>query len=378
MAYAHEQGILHRDIKPGNLLLDASGHLWVADFGLARLEQDAGITITGDMLGTLRYMSPEQALGQRVLDERTDVYSLGITLYEMLVLRPAFSGRNRQEILRRIATEEPKPPRQINPRIPRDLETIVLKAIRKEPAGRYQTASQLADDLRRYLDDQPIHARRPRLVEKCVKWSRRHPAVLLSAAIIAAVIAVGSSLAALLVNEAKNDAIVAEGKAINLADEKLKLAAAERQSRERADQQSELALKSLRLVVYDIQSKLKGVRGTQEVRRSLLSTAIDGLKQVARTLKTAGDADYALAKSHMDLGDTFLLTAELTSAGGVEEARKQFQSAHDITVKLSEHNPHSTEVQRVLSATCQRLGDVNMQLGNVAAAHDAYEKSFEI
>ena len=179
LAYAHERGILHRDVKPGNLLLDVHGDLWVADFGLARLEQDAGITITGDVLGTLRYMSPEQALGQRaVLDERADVYSLGVTLYEMLALRPAFSGRDRQEILRRIATEEPQPPRQIDPRIPRDLETIVLKAMSKEVAGRYQTAGQLADDLRRYLDHKPIQARRPTRAEQLVKWSRRHPAVV--------------------------------------------------------------------------------------------------------------------------------------------------------------------------------------------------------
>ena len=194
LAYAHEQGILHRDIKPANLLLDVNGDLWVADFGLARLEQDASLTVTGDMLGTLRYIDPEQALGQRVLDERSDVYSLGATIYELLVLRPAFSGADRQEILRRIASDEPKPPRQINPRIPRDLETIVLKAMTKEPAGRYQTARELATDLKRYLDQQPIHARRPKLADKCVKWSRRHPAavwaailVLLSTTIVSAV-----------------------------------------------------------------------------------------------------------------------------------------------------------------------------------------------
>ncbi|HEY2759989.1 MAG TPA: serine/threonine-protein kinase, partial [Pirellulales bacterium] len=179
LAYAHERGILHRDVKPGNLLLDIHGHLWVADFGLARLEQDAGITTSGDVLGTLRYMSPEQALGHSaVLNERADVYSLGVTLYEMLALRPAFAGRDRQEILRRITTEEPRPPRQIDPRIPRDLETIILKSMNKEVAGRYQTAALLADDLRRFLDHKPIQARRPAAIEKLVKWTRRHPAAV--------------------------------------------------------------------------------------------------------------------------------------------------------------------------------------------------------
>jgi eukaryotic-like serine/threonine-protein kinase len=203
LAYAHERGILHRDVKPGNLLLDAQGDLWVADFGLARLEQDAGITITGDVLGTLRYMSPEQALGQTaVLDERADVYSLGVTLYEMLTLRPAFAGRDRQEILRRIATEEPQSPRQIDPRISRDLETIVLKAMSKEVAGRYQTAGQLADDLRRYLDDKPIQARRPTRAEQLVKWSRRHPSVVWATVLVLLATTIVSSVSTLLLTNA--------------------------------------------------------------------------------------------------------------------------------------------------------------------------------
>jgi serine/threonine protein kinase/tetratricopeptide (TPR) repeat protein len=204
LAYAHEQSIVHRDIKPGNLLLDINGDLWVADFGLARLEQDAGITVTGDMLGTLRYMSPEQALGRRVLDERSDVYSLGITLYEMLVLRPAFSGHDRQEILRHITTDEPMPPRQINSRIPRDFETIILRAIAKDPTNRYSTAAELADDLERFLNDQPIHARRPTPVEKCIKWGRRHPAAVWATILVLFATTIVSGVSAALIIAAWN------------------------------------------------------------------------------------------------------------------------------------------------------------------------------
>ena len=160
--HAHKFGIVHRDIKPANLLLDVQGNLWITDFGLARLQDDAGLTITGDLLGTLRYMSPEQALAKRgYLDHRTDIYSLGATLYELVTLRPAIDGQDRQEVLRKIAEDEPTPPRRLNPAIPRELETILLKAMNKEPESRYATAQELADDLRRFLEDKPIRAKRP-------------------------------------------------------------------------------------------------------------------------------------------------------------------------------------------------------------------------
>jgi WD40 repeat protein/serine/threonine protein kinase len=179
LEHAHAKGIIHRDIKPANLLIDVGGNLWIADFGLARMLSEAGLTMTGDLLGTLRYMSPEQALAKRVpVDHRTDVYSLGVTLYELLTLRPAYDGRDRQEVLQQIAFEEPRLPRRFNKSIPPELETIVRKAIGKNPAERYATAQELADDLRRYLDNKPIRAKRPTLVDWTRKWARRHPGVV--------------------------------------------------------------------------------------------------------------------------------------------------------------------------------------------------------
>ena len=162
LEHAHSLGIVHRDIKPANLLVDVRGNLWITDFGLARMQSDAGLTMTGDVIGTLRYMSPEQAMAKRaVVDHRADIYSLGVTLYELLALRPAFGGQDREELLRQVTLEEPRPPRRFNPSVPVDLETIVLKAMAKESFERYATARELADDLRRFLDFKPIKARRP-------------------------------------------------------------------------------------------------------------------------------------------------------------------------------------------------------------------------
>jgi serine/threonine protein kinase/Flp pilus assembly protein TadD len=185
LEYAHQLGIIHRDIKPSNLLVDGQGQLWITDFGLAHCQSQPGLTMTGDLVGTLRYMSPEQALAKRVVvDHRTDIYSLGVTLYELLTLEPAFGGTDRQELLRQIAFDEPKAARRLNRAVPAELETIVGKAMEKNPADRYATAQELADDLERFLKDEPIRARRPTLVQRGRKWARRHRAVVWSVGVV--------------------------------------------------------------------------------------------------------------------------------------------------------------------------------------------------
>jgi serine/threonine protein kinase/WD40 repeat protein len=181
--YAHQHGVVHRDIKPSNVMLDSQGQAWVADFGLAHLQRQAHLTQSGDLLGTLRYMSPEQALARRdVLDHRTDVYALGATLYELLTLRPAVPGEGREEILRRLTFEEPTWPSRLNPAVPPDLEAIVLRAMAKAPGERYGTALELAEDLRRFVNDQPVLARRPTRLQRAGKWARRHRGPLFAAA----------------------------------------------------------------------------------------------------------------------------------------------------------------------------------------------------
>jgi hypothetical protein len=179
LEHAHQLGVIHRDIKPGNLMLDRHGRLWLTDFGLARLGSEVGKTMTGDFAGTLCYMSPEQALARRgLLDQRTDIYSLGVTLYELATLKPAFASLDRAESLRQIAFDEPLLPRRLDRSIPVDLETILVKAMAKEPAGRYQTAQDIADDLQRFLADQPVAASRPGSWQRTANWCRRHRSVV--------------------------------------------------------------------------------------------------------------------------------------------------------------------------------------------------------
>jgi serine/threonine protein kinase/WD40 repeat protein len=202
LAYAHERGIIHRDIKPSNLLFDSSGVVWVTDFGLAKTDED-GLTRSGDILGTFRYMAPERFQG--LSDARSDVYSLGLTLYELLLLRPAFDAPDRLRIIELVKEHEPPAPRTLDVRIPRDLETIVQTAIAKDPKRRYQTAEQMGDDLRRFLNGEPIRARRVRLYERVWLWARRNPGWATVASLVLA-IAVVSSLLTVLLNTALSKA----------------------------------------------------------------------------------------------------------------------------------------------------------------------------
>jgi serine/threonine protein kinase/outer membrane protein assembly factor BamB len=173
LAHAHQRGVIHRDVKPSNLLLDGEGVLWLTDFGLAKRRDEVTLTVTGMLLGTPRYMSPEQAAATKhPVDHRTDVYSLGATLYELATGKPVFDADTPQALLQQIVTAEPVPPRQLRPKLARDLETILLTCLAKEPARRYQTAGALAGDLRAFLDDRPIKARRPTLLERSRRWLR--------------------------------------------------------------------------------------------------------------------------------------------------------------------------------------------------------------
>jgi serine/threonine protein kinase/WD40 repeat protein len=221
LVYAHQRGIIHRDVKPSNLLLDTAGVVWVTDFGLAKTE-DPGLTQTGDIVGTARYMAPERFRG--ICDRRADVYGLGLTLYELITLVPAFDSSDRLALIDQIGHQEPRRPRALDPRIPRDLETIILKAIEKEPARRYQTAEDLANDLRRLLEDRPILARRSSSRERLWRWCRRNPVVAVLVTLVALLLTLVAGVASVyavrldhaleLTRKAEREALLREAEAL--------------------------------------------------------------------------------------------------------------------------------------------------------------------
>ncbi len=195
--YAHRQGVVHRDIKPSNLLLDAQGNIWVTDFGLAKLLEGEDLSHSRDLVGTLRFMAPERFRG--VTDHRGDIYALGATLYELLTLRPAFGEPDHAKLIDQIAHQSPRPLRQHDRQIPRDLETLALKALAKDPKDRFATAGELRDELRRYLESRPIRSRPVSAAERLVRWCKRNPVIAglnALAATLMVLIAVVSSVAA--------------------------------------------------------------------------------------------------------------------------------------------------------------------------------------
>lgn len=217
LQYAHRQGVVHRDIKPGNLMLDESGTVWITDFGLAKAEDLPDLTKTGDVVGTLRYMAPEAFRGRS--DATCDIYSLGLTLYELLARRPAFNETDRHELLRRVMQERPPHLRSLNASIPRDLATIVEKSIDQEAAHRYQSAEELHHDLQRFVSCEPIHARRISWMERTWRWCRRNTIVASLLAALILVLSGGIGVSTYFAVEAnERAAAVAEQRTIALGN----------------------------------------------------------------------------------------------------------------------------------------------------------------
>jgi len=331
LAHAHDQGVVHRDVKPANLLVDDHGHLWVTDFGLARVQADAALTLTGDLLGTLRFMSPEQALGKRgLVDHRTDVYSLGATLYELLTLRPAFDGQDRQELLRQIAFEEPAPPRRVNRAVPRDLETVVLRAAAKAPEERYGTAQELAEDLRRFLERRPVLARRPSLLDRARKWSVRHRslAVALVALLLTAVVGLTVSTVLVAREQARTQAAFE----------------AEARQRERAEASLKQAREALDFFAQVSDEELPETPELRGVRRKLLEASLGYLRSFIDQCGDDPSLKAELAASHLRVARI------LDEIGTREEALAALERARAVHEQMVRDNPTVPEYQRSLAA----------------------------
>jgi hypothetical protein len=268
LEHAHQTGIVHRDVKPANLLLDQREQIWVTDFGVAQGTGDAGLTMTGEFLGTLRYVSPEQARARRgIVDHRSDIYSLGATLYELLTLRPLFDGRDQHELLRQIADDEPVPPGAVISSVPTELETIVLKALRKDPGERYATAQELADDLERFLDHRPVLARRPTLLERLRKWVWRHPSFVAAGMGVLLVVSAGSLVSAALISREQRRTQAEQQR----AEEAYRR---ERQRAEEAEERFRLARRSVNELIRVSEEELANRPGMEWVRKRLLMSAL--------------------------------------------------------------------------------------------------------
>ena len=201
--------MLHRDIKPPNLILDSLGNVWVTDFGLAKFEEGDDLSQSQDLVGTLRYMAPERFRG--VSDRTGDIYALGATLYELLTFRHAFEGKDQLELIHRIENDPPVPPRQLDRKIPRDLETIVLKALAKDPNHRFASALELAAELRRFVENRPIRSRPIPYYQQFWRWCKRNPWLAtanVTAAVLTTVLAIVSTIAAFIYRDRNHRAVV--------------------------------------------------------------------------------------------------------------------------------------------------------------------------
>jgi tetratricopeptide (TPR) repeat protein len=394
LEFAHELGVVHRDIKPANLLVDAHGQLWITDLGLAHCQGNPGLTITGDVVGTLRYMSPEQALAKRgQIDHRTDIYSLGATLYELLTLEPAFAGSDRQELLQQITLEEPRPPRRLNEAIPVELETIVLKAIAKNPAERYATAQELADDLKRFLEDKPIRARRPTLLERATKWSRRHRLVVATAVVLLVVVVIGMAISTGLIWHEQARAEARSRQARRAVDEMYSEVAEEWLDQEphMEEVQRRFLLKALQFYeeFATEEGRAPAVRLAQATAYRRVGDIQEKLGEHAKAENAYGRAlalarqlvdDFPTKPEHRALlaGCQHRLGLHFSRGKQFEEAERAYREAVALREKLVAESPNSAEYQYDLATSFSDLGRVLHSRGRPQDAEAAYRQALDL
>jgi serine/threonine protein kinase len=339
LQYAHQQGILHRDIKPGNLLLDRDTTLWITDFGLARPTDIANVTQTGEIVGTLRYMAPEQFHGQA--DQRTDIYSLGLTLFELLTLKPAVEFQHGKLKYCDSSSGDSQPSFAKHLKVPRDLQTICLKACAHDSAQRYQHACDLEEDLRRYLEDRPILARRISPLERLVRWSRRNPA-------LAGLITLSASLLILIVilqaisNQEKQQNIAKIKEEYERAEENVKLKSqaleSARVAKQRAENNLQLAMEAFDQVVTNVSSR---------------GLAMNSITELDGESELISFADAELNSADVQLLDTLI-------------------SFFD---RFAQENGTNLKLQSAIAI--RRVGDIQFHLGRVDEADKSYRKALE-
>jgi len=350
--FAHENGVVHRDIKPSNLLLDKSSKLWVTDFGLARISDNSSLTMTGDVIGTARYMSPEQASGRmHEVDYRSDIYALGVTLYELLTLKPVVNADTRQEAISAVQFESPDAPRMHNPSIPADLETIILKATEKHRDDRYSSAGQFADDLGNFLAGRPTIAKRPAWHDTAFRWAFRHrklvSAGLAASFLVFAFVGIAASMIAV--------------------------------EKQRTQDSKELATKYLRETqhVVDnfgamVDSRLEHLPGSSSLRVELLGELEKYYSGFVA--QTEDDPSFAL-----DLAKTqFRLAAVHQRLGNFQDAAKRYQEARDGFELLYDQQPNDLDRLADIALCYNNLGQVTNKIGDNDSATRHYGHSVTV
>jgi serine/threonine-protein kinase len=383
--YAHEHGVVHRDLKPANVLLARGGEPKITDFGLAkRLEGDSGQTQTGAVMGTPSYMAPEQARGEvRGVGPLADVYSLGAVLYELLTGRPPFQAETHAQTILQVTRDEPKAPSRWRPGVPRDLETVCLKCLHKDPTRRYPDAAALAEDLRRYLAGEPIRARPVGPLERGWRWCRRNPRLAFVSAAAVALLAAWALTSTVLYYRLRDEK-AATDREFRRAEENFARAEEESRreaaARKRADdnakeagEQRKLALETLYTLIRNVEDKLRDREGMSALRQEILTTALDGLKKVSRSAETAAFADRSMGVALQRMGDVY------EQLGRTEETIRLYQQSLKIFERLQAQEPENDWLPWNSAISLDKLGSLSHEFrGDAAAGRDYFERSLRL